>query len=212
MCVEDDSYADLISTINGAVQHGFGYIVSLVGFILLSPLLMLKGITIDRIGCWLERGSNVVFRILPVLFLPFFVMHELLHIAFMSIALLHPRIKFLGWMKPTFHTSQTFSAGMRMEVPDDKERTLAIHVLVLLICVVPALAFIPTAWAIRQTTNPYILVYLVLGVLWCIPSTGDRVVIRDTVKLLRQEKRVAQQQSPRDSSKAADGITGTRDS
>ncbi len=199
MCEEEDGYSDLMSRLNGAAQHALGYALGLVGFTLLSPLLLVKGITLDRIGGWFARGSNVVFRMLPVVFLPFLVMHELLHIVFMSVALLHPRIKFLGWMKPTFHTAETFSVGMRMEVPDEEERTLAVHTFVLLISLAPTLGFIPTAWAMRRTANPYVLAYLLLGVLWCIPSTGDRMVIRDTVKLLLQAKRGARQPSPRDS-------------
>ena len=191
MCEEED-YTDLMSVINGAAQHALGYIVALIGFIVLSPLLLLKGFTLDRIGGWFERGSNIIFRILPVIFLPFFVMHELFHIVFMSVALLHPQIKFLGWMKPTFHTAETFSVGMRMEVPEDDERTPAIHMFVLLICLAPALAFIPTAWVMRQTTNLYLLAYLLLGSLWCIPSSGDRMVIRDTVNSIRHKTREAQ--------------------
>jgi hypothetical protein len=211
MCEEVDNYSDLISRLNGMAQHAFGFTVGVAGFTLLSPLLLVKGFTLDRIGGWLQRSSNIVFRMLPVIFLPFFVLHELLHIVFMSVALLHPRIKFSGWMKPTFHTAETFSAGMRMQVPDEEERTLAVHTFVLLICMAPTLGFVLAAWAIRRTTDPYLLSYLTLGVLWCIPSAGDRMVVRDTVRLLVQRKRVAQP-SPHDSSKAVDGLTGTHNS
>lgn len=180
-------YSDWLSRISGKFQRIAGYIFGLCAFILLSPLLLFKRVTTDRIFGWLTRLTDVAFLGLPVFFLPFFALHELLHIVFMAVALLHPKIEFVKWLLPTFHTKETFSMGMMLDMPDDNERSPLVSILAILICIAPILGFIPSVWAMTHTTNPYVLTYIVIGSLWCIPSDLDRMEIRNGINLLLQK-------------------------
>ena len=176
-----EEYSDWISRITEKFQGIAGYIFGLGAFILLSFLLIFKGVTIERIFGWLTRATDIAFHGLPLFFLPFFALHELLHIVFMAIALLHPKIEFVKWLMPTFQTKETFSMGMMLNIPDENERSPSISILAILICIAPILGFIPSIWAMKHTTNPYIFIYLSVGSLWCIPSDLDRMEIRNGI-------------------------------
>jgi hypothetical protein len=177
-------YSDWLTRFNVKFQGLAGFIFGLGGCILLSPLLVFRSITVDRIVDWLTRVTDIAFRGLPIFFLPFFALHEILHIVFMAFALLHPQIEFEKWLWPKFHTKETFSMGMMLNIPEESERSPLIAFLAILICIAPILGFIPSIWAITHTDNPYILTYLLLGSLWCIPSDIDRMEIRNDVRLL----------------------------
>ena len=182
-----EEYSDWISRITEKFQGIAGYIFGLGAFLILSPLLLFKGVTTHRIFGWLTKATDFAFRGLPLIFLPFMALHELLHIVFMAVALLHPKIEFVKWLMPTFHTKETFSMGMMLNIPDDNERSPLISFLAILICGAPLLGFIPSIWAITHTTNPYILAYLIIGSLWCVPSDVDRMEIRKGIRLLLQK-------------------------
>ena len=182
-------YSDWLSRINVNFQRIAGYIFGLVAFILLSPLLLFKRVTTDLIFSWLTRATDIAFRGLPLFFLPFFALHELLHIVFMAVALLHPKIEFVRWLWPTVHTRETFSMGMMLNIPDEYERSPLISILAILICIAPILGFIPAIWAMIHTTNPYIFTYLAIGSLWCVPSDLDRMEIRNGINLLLQKEK-----------------------
>ena len=177
-------YSDWITRLNTKYQGLAGLMLGLGGCILLSPLLLFKSVTIDRIIGWLRRVIDIAFRGLPIFFLPFFALHEILHIVFMAFALFHPKITFVKWLWPTFHTKENFSMGMMLSIPEENERSPLIAFLAILICIAPILGFIPSIWAINRTTNPYILTYLIIGSFWCIPSDIDRMEIRTDVRLL----------------------------
>ena len=187
MSDDENEYSDWFSRLNTGIQSRIFYVVGIVGFILFSPLLLFKGITINRIMGWFTRASNIAFRGLPILFLPFFALHEALHILFMAIALFHPKITFVKWLMPKFHTPESFTMGMKIDVPEDNERSRTVTILVMLICIAPILGFIPAIWAIKHTTNPYIMTYLIFGSLWCIPSDGDRMIIKDGIAQLHKK-------------------------
>lgn len=185
---QNEEYSDLISYIFEAVQTKFYCIFGIAGVVLLSPLLLLKTVTVDRIMGWLIFIARVMFRLRLLIFFPFFILHELLHMVFASAALFHPRISFLRFIKPTLDTlkslEETFTMGMVLSVPDDNERSIPVIVLVILISFAPAFGFVLSAWAASHTTNPLSLSYIILGTLWFIPSSGDRQIINDGRRLL----------------------------
>ncbi len=181
----EEEYCDLISQINFGAQYVVAYLLFIGCVIILSPLLLTKRICLDQIEARLSRITNTVFHALPFIFFPFFILHEMLHFIFMVVAFLHPQIKFAGWLKPTFHTKETFSVGMSINAPEKCERSTAVNVLMLCMFAAPILGFIPVAWAILNTTNLYLLAYLLFGSLWCIPSLGDRMEIYICINSLR---------------------------
>lgn len=185
MTDNEPEYRDWISRANEVAQTVLGRMLYLFSVILLLPLLLTRVVSLDGIFTGLMMVSNISFRMLPFVCFPFFAIHEGLHVVFMSLALLHPKIEFGRWIPLTFTSRNTFEAGMRLTVPDFDERTAAVHWLLILVCAAPVLGFVPVVMVIAHISNPYLLSYIVVASLWCVPSTGDRMIIAESVRGLR---------------------------